>query len=232
MNFRRSHVLLAITCALGVLPVACGEKKPAASANVSVGGLSSSSSTAPTSSSSAPPTYASSAPPAGSSSAPPLAPVFTQDPQQLAALLAAAAAAGQAFMQPPGAQAGDPAETGLQKLSPQWAAWMTPDGQIAKGTLQTGGHSQFILNMSPGRCYTIIGFSPQGQITDLDINLLAPPFYNMLAGQDGMTGNTAVIGKAPNPMCPMLPMAVPYKVDIYAKQGQGAFAVQVFAKNK
>ncbi len=229
MILRRSHVLLLVTCALGALPVACGEKKPAASASASVGGSSSSSAPA---SSSAPPTYASSAPPAGSSSAPPLAPVFTQNPQQLAALLAAAASAGQAFMQPPGAQAGDPAETGLQKLAPQWAAGMMPEGQIAKGTLAAGGHSQFLINMAPGRCYTIIGFSPQGQIVDLDLNLLAPPFYTMLAGQDGMQGNTAVIGKAPNPMCPMLPVAVPYKVDIYAKSGQGAFAVQVFAKNK
>ena len=212
MILRRSHVLLLVTCALGALPVACGEKKPAASASASVGG----------SSSSAP----------ASSSAPPHAPVFTQDPQQLAALLAAAASAGQAFMQPPGAQAGDPAETGLQKLAPQWAAGMMPEGQIAKGTLAAGGHSQFLINMAPGRCYTIIGFSPQGQIVDLDLNLLAPPFYTMLAGQDGMQGNTAVIGKAPNPMCPMLPVAVPYKVDIYAKSGQGAFAVQVFAKNK
>ncbi len=229
MILRRSHVLLLVTCALGALPVACGEKKPAASASASIGGSSSSSAPA---SSSAPPAYASSAPPAGSASAPPLAPVFTQDPQQLAALLAAAASAGQAFMQPPGAQAGDPAETGLQKLAPQWAAGMMPEGQIAKGTLPAGGHSQFLINMAPGRCYTIIGFSPQGQIVDLDLNLLAPPFYTMLAGQDGMQGNTAVIGKAPNPMCPMLPVAVPYKVDIYAKSGQGAFAVQVFAKNK
>jgi hypothetical protein len=228
---RRSPLLLALIVTAGAVPaIACGEKKPAVSANVTTGSASSASAT-----NTAPPPSVSNTmapPPSASSSAPPLAPVFTQDPAQLAALLAAAAAAGQALMQPPGTQPGDPAEAGLRNLSTTWAAGMTPEGQIAKGTLGPQGHSQFIINMAPGRCYTIIGFSPQGQITDLDLNLLAPPIYTMLAGQDGMTGNTAVIGKAPNPMCPISPIALPYKVDIYAKQGQGAFAVQVFAKNK
>jgi hypothetical protein len=66
----------------------------------------------------------------------------------------------------------------------------------------------------------------------MDVNLLAPPLYNVLAGQDGMTGPSAVVGAAPKPMCPALPVGVPYKIDLHAKRGGGAVAAQVYSKPK
>lgn len=162
----------------------------------------------------------------------PLGTVVTTDPNQLATLFQQAAAAGQAMLQQPGAIMGDPVEIGIKAAAITNAQGETPDGQMAKAQLAEGGHSEFLVPMQPGKCYTIIGFSPFGQIKNLDLNLLAPPFYNVLAGQDGMTGNTAVIGQTPKPMCPFIPVPLTYKVDITAKSGAGAVGVQVYSKNK
>ncbi len=166
-------------------------------------------------------------PPQGSAA--PLATVYTTDPNALASLLAAAAAAGSAWLGPAAAIA-DPAEAGLRAAAAQYAPGMSPDGQVAKGNLAEGGHVDFIVNMEPTKCYTIVAYG--AGVVDLDVNLLAPPLYNFLAGQDGMAGPTAVIGAAPRPMCPIIPMAVPYKVDLHAKKGGGAVAAQLYSKPK
>ncbi|HEY2516645.1 MAG TPA: hypothetical protein VGI39_37500, partial [Polyangiaceae bacterium] len=105
-------------------------------------------------------------------------------------------------------------------------------GQIAKGTLQEGGHLEFMVTMQPGNCYTIIGFSPLGQVKNVDLHLLAPPFYNMLAGQDVSDNNTPTIGSTPNAMCPVIPLPLQYKVDITARTGSGNVGVQVYSKAK
>lgn len=166
-------------------------------------------------------------PPAGSAA--PLGSVYTTDPNALASLLAAAAAAGSAWLGPAAAVA-DPAEAGLRAAAAQYAPGMSPDGQVAKGNLAEGGHVDFVVNMEPTKCYTIVAYG--AGVTDLDVNLLAPPLYNFLAGQDGMAGPTAVIGAAPRPMCPIIPMAVPYKVDLHAKKGGGPVAAQLYSKPK
>jgi len=152
--------------------------------------------------------------------------VYTQDPNALASLLAAAAAAGSAFLAPVGG--GDPAEVGLRAAATKYAPGMSPEGQVAKGNLAEGGHVEFMTSMDPSKCYTIVAYG--AGVQDLDLNLLAPPLYNFLAGQDGMAGPTAVIGQ--KPMCPIIPMSVPYKVDIHAKKGGGAIAAQVYSKPK
>lgn len=166
-------------------------------------------------------------PPAASTA--PLGTVYTTDPNALASLLAAAAAAGSAWLGPAAAIA-DPAEAGLRAAAAQYAPGMSPDGQVAKGNLSEGGHVGFVVNMEPTKCYTIVAYG--AGVVDLDVNLLAPPLYNFLAGQDGMAGPTAVIGAAPRPMCPILPVAVPYKVDLYAKKGGGQVAAQLYSKPK
>ncbi len=125
---------------------------------------------------------------------------------------------------------GDPAELGLRAAAAKHAPGMTADGQVAKGNLAEGGHVVFLANLEPSRCYTLVAYG--AGVADLDLNLLAPPLYNILAGQDGMAGPTAVIGAAPRPMCPILPIAVPYKIDIHAKRGGGPVAAQVYSKPK
>lgn len=125
---------------------------------------------------------------------------------------------------------GDPVDLGIKAAAAKYAPGMSPDGQVAKGNVAEGGHVGFIFNMDPSRCYTIVGFGVG--VTDLDLNLLAPPIYTISAGQDGMAGPTAVIGAAPKPMCPLVPLQVPYKIDIYAKKGGGAVGAQVYSKPK
>ena len=161
---------------------------------------------------------------------PPASTVSGADPNALAQLLAAAAAAAVAPMQPAGAaSSGDEVDKGLREAAAKHAAGMTPDGEIAKGTLTEGGHLGFITRLEPGKCYTIIAYG--AGLEDLDLFLLVPPFYNLLGAHDVSTGPVAVIGGAPK-MCPISPIAVPYKIDMHAKKGGGPVAAQVFSKPK
>jgi hypothetical protein len=146
------------------------------------------------------------------------------DPSVLGGLLGAASAWFG------GGGPGDPSELGLRAAAAKYAVGMSPEGQVAHGNVNQGQHVTFIVNMDPSKCYTIIGYG--GGFADLDVNLLAPPLYNVAAGHDETTGPTAVIGGAPHPMCPVIPIAIPYKVDIYAKSGGGPVAAQVFSKAK
>ena len=182
----------------------------------------------------------------------PLGPIVTTDPAQLQAMFAQAAQAAQAFLQPPGAAPApggnaapapgggafpggmptDLVDAGIKVVALMQAKGMQPEGNQAKGQLAEGGHLEFMVPMQAGKCYTLIGFSPPGQIRNLDLNLLAPPFYNMLAGQDTTDDNTPVIGKAANPMCPIVPVPLNYKVDIVARSGSGQVGVQLFSRPK
>jgi hypothetical protein len=165
--------------------------------------------------------------PAGSAPAP-LGSIVTTDPNQIAQLIAQAAQAGGAILQTPGAVPGDPVQIGLQAAAALHAKGMQPEGQTATGQLQEGQHLAFTVPMSPGKCYTLIGFSPT--IKNLDLNLLAPPFYNVLAGQDTTDNNTPVIGGGSKPMCPIIPLQMTYKVDVSARSGSGNVGVQLYSK--
>jgi hypothetical protein len=177
-----------------------------------------------------------SVPPGATAAAPassaPLGTVVTTDPNQLASLFSQAAAAGQAMLQQPGQVPGDPVELGLAASAALHAKGEQLQGQIAKATLQEGGHNEFMVTMQPGTCYTIIGFSPTGQIKNLDLHLLAPPFYNVLVGQDTTDNNQAFIGSTPSPMCPVIPLPLQYKVDITARTGAGNVGVGIYTKSK
>ena len=149
----------------------------------------------------------------------------------MAQLLAAAAAAATVPMQPAAGSAGanDDTDRGLREAAAKHAAGMTPDGEIAKGTLSEGGHLGFIVKMEPTKCYTIVAYG--AGVEDLDLYLLVPPFYNLLGAHDVSTGPVAVIGGSPK-MCPISPIAVPYKIDMHAKRGAGNVVAQVFSKPK
>ena len=151
-------------------------------------------------------------------------------------LLAQIMGAGAAIMQNPGGAAGgltaDPTELGIKIAAARFAPGMQPEGQMAKDNLQQDGHKEMMISMQGGKCYTIIGFSPLGAIKNLDLHLLAPPFYNVQAGQDDSQDNTAVIGRGNNPTCPITPFPLQYKVDLHAKSGSGPVGVQLFSKSK
>ena len=174
---------------------------------------------------------ASSAPaPLTSASAAALAAILTTDAAQLAAIASAASSAVAAKTQPAGA--GGELEKGLTAIALKAAPGMKPDGALASGTLKEGEHLGWSVTMAPGKCYAIVGYSPSGEILDLDLHVLAPPFFSMLAGEDVSDDNAPVVGGSPNPMCPVVPVNMPYKVDITAQKGAGRAAVQLFSKAK
>jgi hypothetical protein len=53
-----------------------------------------------------------------------------------------------------------------------------------------------------------------------------------LAGQDLTHNNTPAIGAAPSPMCPVLAFPLQYKLDVFARDGSGVVAVQLYSKAK
>jgi len=242
MNTARRNIQvlsLGVLVAVGLVPLACGgSNKNSANANFSFGtdGGDPNAGQPCAPGQPCPPPQQNCAPgqpcpppPAASSAAPqgcgqPGQPACTPlDPNMLGGLLGAASA----WFGPLGA--GDPSALGLSAAAAKYASGMSPEGQPAKGQIQQNGHIQFIVNMDASKCYTIVAYG--AGVADLDLNLLAPPFYNVSAGTDGMAGPTAVIGGNPK-MCPAIPVAIPYKVDIFAKSGGGQVAAQVYSKAK
>jgi hypothetical protein len=155
--------------------------------------------------------------------------VLTTDPNQLTQMYAAANAAANVSTGP---ATGDAAEAGLKALAAKEARGMQPDGPVGKGTLQQGGHLEMMVTLVPGKCYSILGYSPVPGVKDLDLHLLAPPDYNILSGEDTTDDNTPIVAKATNPMCPVVAVPIPYKVDIFAEKGAGPIAVQLYSKAK
>jgi hypothetical protein len=109
---------------------------------------------------------------------------------------------------------------------------MQPEGAELKQNLPEGQHAVMMVTLQAGKCYSIVGFSPPGGVKDLDLNLLAPPLYLTLAGQDLTHNNTPTIGGSPSPMCPVLAFPLQYKLDVFARSGSGQVAVQLYSKTK
>jgi hypothetical protein len=217
-----AHALFAlafVAAAPFTVLVACGGSEPQPASPASAG--SPATSATPATSSSAPAASA-------SGSASPLATVLTTDGSQQAAIAAAAASAPAPTAQPPGSSAD--LEKGLVASAAKAAPGMKPEGDVVAGSLKQGEHLAWTVTMKPGRCYALVGWSPKGEVVDLDLHLLAPPLYMMLAGEDETDDNAPVVGRHPNAMCPVFDVGMPYKVDMTAQKGQGRVAVQLFSK--
>jgi hypothetical protein len=169
------------------------------------------------------------APAASQTPAPPLAPT---DPNSLQGILQGIQNAMQGTMVAGGAIGGDVTDAGLKLHAARVAPGMTAEGDELKQNLTEGQHAVMMMTLQAGKCYAIVGFSPPGAVKDLDLNLLAPPFYMTLAGQDLTHNNTPTIGASPNAMCPVTPFPLQYKLDVLAKSGGGQVAVQLLSKNK
>jgi hypothetical protein len=169
------------------------------------------------------------APAASASAAPP--PLAPTDPNSLQGILNGLQGALGGQMVAPGSSP-DLAEAGLKAQALRVAPNMQPEGDELKQTLNEGQHAVVMVTLQAGKCYTVVGFSPPGGVKNLDLNLLAPPFYATLAGQDLTHNNTPTIGAAPSPMCPVIMFPLQYKLDVYAQQGSGQVAVQLYSKNK
>jgi hypothetical protein len=166
--------------------------------------------------------------PLPSASAAALAAILTTDPSQLAAIASAAASASPAKTEP-AANVSELAK-GLAAVALKAAPGMKPEGAIATGKLKEGDHMEWSVTLAPGKCYAIVGYSPSSEIQDLDLHLLSPPFFTLLAGEDTSDDNAPVVGSAPNPICPVVAVKLPYKVDVTSQKGAGRAAVQLFSK--
>ncbi|MGD0528365.1 MAG: hypothetical protein ABSE49_24730 [Polyangiaceae bacterium] len=167
------------------------------------------------------------------SAAPPLAPT---DPNSLQGILQGIQNAMQGQTVPGGGggggAGGDLTDLGLKAQAMRVAPGMQPDGDELKQNLQQGQHAVMMVTLQAGKCYTLVGFSLPGAVADLDLNLLAPPLYMTLAGQDLTHNNMPVIGAHPSEMCPVIAFPLQYKLDVVANKGSGIVAVQLFSKNK
>ncbi len=174
-----------------------------------------------------PPQQAGPAPAPSGSAAPPLAPV---DLTSLQGILSGIQGAISGQTVPAGGMPGDLTDIGLKALASHVAPGMQPDGPELKQQLNEGQHAVTFVILDASKCYAIVGFSPIGGVKNLDLNLLAPPFFNLLAGQDLTKNNTPTIGAAPSPMCPILTAQIEYKLDVFAQSGSGPVAVQMYSK--
>ena len=174
-------------------------------------------------------------PPTGSQTPPgPLAPT---DPNSLQGILQGLQNAMQGTVSPSnsggnGGGTGDLIDLGVKAYALKVAPGMQPEGDELKQTMQQGQHAVMMVTLQAGKCYTLVGFSPPGQVADVDLNLLAPPLYMSLAGQDLTHNNTPAIGSSPSPMCPVIAFPLQYKLDVFARQGSGTVAVRLYSKAK
>jgi hypothetical protein len=131
-----------------------------------------------------------------------------------------------------GGAVGDLTDAGLKAYALRVAPGMQPEGDELKQQLSEGQHAVMMVTLQAGKCYTLVGFSPPGGVQDVDLNLLAPPLYMTLAGQDLTHNNTPAIGASPSPMCPVIAFPMQYKLDVFARKGSGNVAVQLYSKTK
>jgi hypothetical protein len=166
----------------------------------------------------------------GPSAAP--APLAPTDPNSLQGILQGLQGAFSGTLVNPGTLGGDLTDAGLKAMALRVAPGMQPEGSELKQTLTEGQHAVIMLTLQAGKCYTVVGFSPLGGVKNLDLNMLAPPLYLTLAGQDLTHNNTPTIGASPSPMCPVLMFPLEYKLDVFAQSGSGQVAVQLYSKSK
>ncbi len=220
-------LVLAGLAGAGALPaLACGgAQKPADTAATPSDTAAATDSPVASASASAAPADSSSAAPADTAPSP-LAQILTTDSGQVGKIYDAASSAPAATLKPTGATGGDALAKGVRDAAKKLPAGMQPDGPLAMGSLKEKGHLQTDITLQPGKCYSIVGFSKK--VKDLDLYLFVPP--GVLSGQDLTDDNKPIIGGAPQPMCPVSTTAVTYKLDIFADQGAGDVAVQLFSK--
>jgi hypothetical protein len=110
---------------------------------------------------------------------------------------------------------------------------MAEEGQPGHTTMKENDHWAMMVNMQPNRCYTIIATALPGTLAQLDLHLYGPPFYNIEAGKSGAQDKALpIIGKGTAALCPILPIAVPYKLDVVATKGAGRMGVKVYSRAK
>jgi hypothetical protein len=231
MNRTTANILvLCAFAASGVLPAAAcgGSNKPAAAPDEQAEKAALDEKGPAAAGASASPAASTAGAPAAPTDTPvaPLGQVLMTDSGAIQKLYDATNAAPAATLKANGSTGGDALAKGVRDLAKKLPGGMKPEGPLAVGSLKEKQHLQTDVTLQPGKCYSIVGFSKN--VKDLDLYLFVPP--GILSGQDVSDDNRPIIGGAPQPMCPVSASAITYKLDIFADQGGGDVAVQLFSK--
>ncbi|MGK4007722.1 hypothetical protein WMF31_34210 [Sorangium sp. So ce1036] len=120
----------------------------------------------------------------------------------------------------------------LQGMGSTEAPGMKADGGPFAGQFQEGQSLEQPFNISPGKCYAVVGVGLG--IQELDIQLAvqpAPGLPAMVLAQDSTTGAAATLGgKASGCWKNPTPLGGQGKVILKATKGAGLAAAQVFSK--
>ncbi len=137
------------------------------------------------------------------------------------------------------AQAADPtmAAAATQLITPLAAQHMMPGakplGPALAGNFQQGQSLEQTFQMSPGKCYTVVG-AGLPTIQNLDISIVPtaaiPGLPAAVMAADSTQGAQAIVGGKPNCFKWALPMGAPVKMIVTVTAGQGAAAAQVYEK--
>jgi len=112
---------------------------------------------------------------------------------------------------------------GMQIHAQQLAPGMVPATPLFRGHLTQGQTQDFQAVLQPGKCFKIIGVGADG-VSDLDLYLFDP--NGVALQQDTETDAYPVLGLE-SAICPQT--AGQFRVQVRMYQGNGDFAVQVFA---
>ncbi|HYO97366.1 MAG TPA: hypothetical protein VER33_22800 [Polyangiaceae bacterium] len=121
----------------------------------------------------------------------------------------------------------------LTPLALQNAPGAKPIGTAIGGNFQAGQIVESQVQMTPGKCYTIVG-AALPTVQNLDIELMpmmpVPGLASPVMAADQSQGPTAVVGAAPNCFKWALPVGGPMKVVLRVTAGQGMAGAQVYEK--
>ena len=172
-------------------------------------------------------------PPPAPPSAPTVAPAVPE-PQRTPPSTGLATTSCLAPVTPIDVSAAQPVMAALLPLAAQKAmTGAKPVGKVAAAQFQQGQCLETLVNMSPGRCYSVVATALPG-VQNLDLSLVPnvaiPGLQQVVAASDNSVGPNAVIGEAPNCFKWALPMAGTMKLIVSVSAGQGLAGAQVFEK--
>jgi hypothetical protein len=107
-----------------------------------------------------------------------------------------------------------------------------PLGAAIVGNFQQGQTLESQLQLSPGKCYTIVaaGVPPVSEVNVQIVAVTPIPGMVPVMAQDSDQGPQAVLGRKPNCYKWPLPMGAPVKVVMTVAGGSGLAAAQVYEK--
>jgi hypothetical protein len=119
-----------------------------------------------------------------------------------------------------------------QLASGSIVAGSKPLGSPMVGNFQQGQTLESNVQLSPGKCYTVVA-AGLPTVTEVNVQIVAAtpiPGMTPVLAADQDQGSQAVLGRKPNCYKNPFPMALPVKVVVTAAAGSGMVAAQVYEK--